>query len=230
MPWTLASLTQAIIDWAENPETTFEANVPNMIRMAELRIAETVQTPSVRQRSLGVMTPGVSTIAVPPDFLAQYSLFGVDRAGVQFPLLNKEDEFCRTAYPDVSYYERPEYYSIGGGNLITLAPTPDWAYPYVFTYFARPVSIVDAPGGTTYIGTNAEDVLFFACMKNGAVFMKEEADVIAMYDGLYMEAVYNFRVTGHGRNRKDWFRKPDRRKEVTGDSTVPPLQAPAAGG
>lgn len=217
MPWTYATLQAALVDWAENPESTFIANIPNAIRMAELRIGETVLLPAFRGMVQGVMTHGVRTVAQPIDFLAPYAFYGINRAGVHFPIQNKEDEFRRTAYPDPGYFHQPEYYSIADDKLLALAPTPDWDYPFTLTYYRRPPSIVD--NLTTWLGTNAEDVLFWACMKNSAVFMKEEADVVAMYEGLYQEAAFNLRTTGHGRMRKDWFRKPDRRKEVAADPT-----------
>jgi len=226
MPWTYATLLQAITDWAENPETTFQANLANIIRMAELRIAETIQLPSFRGTASGSLTHGVPTLAQPADFLAPYGFWLKDRAGIYSPILNKEAEFIRAAYPDLTYYTKPEYFSLTDDKLFALAPTPDWDYPYLLTYYRRPPSIVD--NLTTWLGTNAEDVLFFAAMKNAAVFMKEEQDVIAMYDGLYQEAAYNLRVTGHGRMRKDWYRKPDRRKEVAAESTYPPT--PQQGG
>jgi hypothetical protein len=224
MPWTLATLEQAITDWAENPEQTFVANLTNMIRMAEVRIGETVQVPSMRSIFQGTLQKGVPVVTLPADFLSPYSVFGYDRAFVQFPIPNKEDEFIRTAFPNHSYQARPEYYALTGQSNMYFGPDPDWTYPYTLTYFGRPESITTNSTGTTYVGTNAEDVLFFACMKNAAVFMKEEADVIQLYDGLYQEAVYNFRVTGQGRARKDWFRKPSKRKEVAAESTMPAPQ------
>lgn len=231
MPWTYLSLTQAITDWAENPEATFTANIPNMVRMAELRIAEQVQLATTRTLATGNLVQGAVAIFLPADYLAPYSLRLADRAGVYFFLKNKEDEFRRAAYPNPAYQSKPEYYSIAVGAIvpngpfgptIAFAPTPDWTYPYVFAYFGRPASIVD--NSTTYIGTNAEDVLFFACMKNAAIFMKEEPDVVAMYDQMFAESVSNFKLTGQGRARKDWYRKPDKRI----DPSAP--QATQAGG
>ncbi len=221
MPWDLASLKQAITDWSENPEATFVANLPNIIKMAEVRINETVPIVLFRGTVAGHVydnNPTPNLIIPPADMLAPFALWMVDPdTGWETPVKNKDEEFRRVAYP-LNYKTggpplgRPRWYSFDSPYGISVTPSPNKNYLWALAYLRRQPSIVDQT--STWLGTNAEDVLFFACMKNASVFMKGEPELTKTYDDMYREAVQNLLATGQGRARKDWHYKPDKRIET----------------
>ena len=69
-----AQLKQNIQDYTQNYETTFVADIPTFVEQAEQRIFNSVQFPSLRKNVVGTITPYNQYLALPPDFLAPYSL------------------------------------------------------------------------------------------------------------------------------------------------------------
>ena len=67
-------LKQLIQDYTQNYETTFVADIPTFVEQAEQRIFNSVQFPSLRKNMTGAITPYNQYLALPPDFLAPYSL------------------------------------------------------------------------------------------------------------------------------------------------------------
>jgi len=67
-------LSQAIQDYTQNYESTFIAYIPTFVEQAEQRIYNTIQFPSLRKNVTGNITQYSQYLALPPDFLAVYSL------------------------------------------------------------------------------------------------------------------------------------------------------------
>ena len=159
-------LSQAIQSYAENTESLFVQNIPTFVMEAERRIFNTVQLPSLRKNVTGTMTSGNKYVALPDDWLANYSLAVIDADDTYSYLLNKDVNFIRESYPSPTSTGQPRYYAIFGPrssnlNELTLivGPTPDSAYEMELHYFYYPVSIVQQvitgvgsiTGGSGYI-------------------------------------------------------------------------------
>lgn len=142
-------LQQAIIDYSQNYESTFIANIPRFIEEAEKRIYNSVHLPSLRRNVTGTMTTSNSYLSLPDDWLAAYSVAVVDTTGNYHYLLNKDVNFLREAYPNPTDSGLPKYYSLFGSQFsnpkeLTLmaAPAPDNNYTVEMHYFYYPESIV----------------------------------------------------------------------------------------
>lgn len=145
-----AQLVTAVTDYTENIVSTVDMNT--FIRQAEQRIHNTIQFPSLRKNSVGVVSSTTPYLASPGDFLSVYSLAVIDASGNYNYLLNKDVNFLREAYPSASYQSQPQYYAIFGptvsGGTISnelsflLAPTPDQNYNVELHYYYYPASIV----------------------------------------------------------------------------------------
>lgn len=142
-------LSQAIQSYAENTESLFVENIPTFVMEAERRIFNTVQLPSLRKNVTGTMTSGNKYVALPTDWLANYSLAVIDAAGAYSYLLNKDVNFMRESYPTPTSTGQPKYYAIFGPRIdqanelsLILGPTPDASYGMELHYFFYPVSIV----------------------------------------------------------------------------------------
>jgi hypothetical protein len=101
MSFTYTTLTQAIKDYANTNETTFNNNIDNFITSAEDRILRSCQLPNFRKNVEGQMSAGTQYLATPSDFLAPFSLSVTDSNKQSFLLL-KEVAFLREAYPNAS--------------------------------------------------------------------------------------------------------------------------------
>ena len=74
MSFTYATLKSMIQDYTQNDETSFVANLPTFIRLAEERILQSVQLNVFQKNVSGNMTSGNQYLAVPSDFLSPFSL------------------------------------------------------------------------------------------------------------------------------------------------------------
>lgn len=214
-----ATLSATISSYLQNYETGFVANIPTFVKQAEQRIYNSVQFPSLRRNVLGLVSAGNQYLAAPDDFLAPYSLAVVDNTGRYQFLINKDVNFIREAYPTANSTGLPKYYSIFGPRStepaelsLILGPTPDLAYSVELHYYFYPESIVTA--STTWLGDNFDTVLLYGCLIEAYTFLKGEADLLALYDGKYKEALALAKRLGDGMDRQDAYRSGQYRQPV----------------
>jgi hypothetical protein len=221
-------LQAANCDYTQNFEQDFVANIPVFVQQAEQRIFNTVQFPSIRKNVMGVTSTSNKYLSCPNDFLAVYSLAVVDALGNYEFLLNKDVNFIRQAYPNPTSTALPKYYALFGPTtsndpspVITdeltfiLGPTPDAVYNVELHYYYYPESITVAADGRTWLGDNFDSVLLYGSLVEAVTFMKGEADMVALYDGKYKEALGMAKRLGDGMERQDSYRSGQYRQAVT---------------
>ena len=202
MAWTYATLVQAIKDWTENDETTFNSQIDFFIRNAEERILYSVDLDVFRKNQTGTCTINNKYLAAPADFLAPFALAITASGSKQF-LLNKDVEYLQE-YNPTNAAGIPKYYALFDINNFILAPAPNSAYEVEIHYFYRPESIVTA--GTTWIGDNAEQALLYGCLFEAYTFMKGEQDILNLYNQRFAEALTRLKNLGEGRENSDAYR------------------------
>ena len=208
MSWTFTTLKSAIQDYTQNTETSFVSNLPTFIVQAEDRIIKSVELPNFRKNVTGTFTASNQYLSTPTDYLYPYSLAVLDSDSNYSYLLNKDVNFIREAYPlSGSNKGLPEYYAQFDNDYFIVAPTPDANYTVELHYFYLPTSITTSSDGTSWIGTNAPDVLLYGSLVEAYTFMKGEPDIISTYDKRYKEALSQLVVQNDGRNRKDAYRR-----------------------
>ena len=223
-------LTAAICDYTQNFDTDFVSNIPVFVEQAEQRIYNSVQFPSIRKNQYSAITANNKYISLPIDFLAVYSLAlvtGVTSANLDTGtfeyLLNKDVNFIRQAYPAPNSTGEPKYYALFGPTILNstittelsliLGPTPDATYYVELHYYYYPESIVTA--ATTWLGDNFDSVLLYGSLVEANTFMKGEADMTALYNGKYNEALALAKRLGDGMERQDAYRSGQFRQAVT---------------
>jgi hypothetical protein len=206
-----AQLVTAIEDYTETTEATFVSQIPNFVQLAEERIYNTVDLPSLRRNVTGTLTINNKYLSVPSDFLSVYSLAVIKTDGTYEYLLNKDVNFIRQAYPQPTDTDIPKYYAIFGPDsssptnlTIILGPTPDLAYSAELHYFYYPESIVTA--STSWIGDNFESALLYGALREAVIFQKGEQDMVAYYEKMYMESLGLLKNLGDGKLRRDAYR------------------------
>lgn len=188
-------------------ENEFSADQLAMFtQQAEQKIYNTVQIPALRRNVTGNMTEGSPYLQVPSDFLYCYSLAAVDDNGYYHFLVNKDVSFIREAYPvnSVSNYGVPRYYANFDNTVFIVGPTPDASYASEMHYGYYPESIVTA--GTSWLGTEFDSALLNGALMEAIRFMKGEADVVGMYEKLYLQAITLLKQLGDGKLRQDSYR------------------------
>jgi hypothetical protein len=200
-----ASLATLIQQYCESTETSFVANIPTFVQLAEERIYNSVQIPAIRRNQIGTLSIGNKYLTLPPDWLATFSLAVITPVtGVQEFLLDKDVNFIRQSYPNPSDTGVPKYYAIFDDNTLILGPTPDNAYQVEMHYYYYPQSIVTA--GTSWLGDNYSTVLLYGALREAYTYLKGEADMMAYYEQKYQEAMQQLMRLGDGLNRRDAYR------------------------
>ena len=221
-----AALVVAISDYTENTFQTVDVNL--FITQAEQRIYNSVQFPSIRKNVTGTITASNKYLSAPDDFLATYSLAIFSGSGPYTFLLNKDVNFIREAYPTPTDTGTPKYYALFGPTTTTgppslptnelsfiLGPTPDATYSAELHYYYYPESITTIASGQTWLGDNFDTVLLYGSLVEAYTYMKGEADLIALYDGKYKEALGLAKRLGDGMERQDAYRSGQYRQAVT---------------
>jgi hypothetical protein len=209
-----ATLTTLIQQYCESTETSFVANIPTFVQLAEERIYNAVQIPAIRRNQTGTLSANNKYLTLPSDWLATFSLAVIDPVtNAQEFLLDKDVNFIRQSYPDPDDTGVPKYYAIFDDNTFILGPTPDAAYQVEMHYYYYPTSIVTA--GTSWLGDNYENILLYGSLREAYLYLKGEADMMNYYEQRYQEAVQQLMRLGDGLNRRDAYRSGQVRVPVT---------------
>jgi hypothetical protein len=208
-----------IADICENEFT--EDQYAMFTQQAEQKIYNTVQLANLRKNVTGTLTASNKYLACPLDFLSVYSLAIYPAAGGNYEfLLDKDVNFIRQAYPNPATTGKPKHYAIFGPqsndvNELTfiLGPTPDATYNAELHYYYYPESIVTA--GETWLGENFDSALLNGALIEAIRFMKGEADMVKLYQDMYMQAIALLKNLGDGKQRTDTYRDGQTRIKVS---------------
>ena len=202
MAWTYATLVQAIKDWTEYDETTFNQNIDTFIRNCEERIIYTAQMEVFRKNVSGTCTNGNQYLSAPSDYLSPYSL-SITSSGSKVFLLNKDAEYVQEYNPSGAT-GIPKYYALFDVDNFILAPVPASGYVSELHYYYRPESIVTA--GTTWLGTYAEQAMLYGSLSEAYIYMKGEDSLQQKYENRFIESLTRLKNLGEGRENIDTYR------------------------
>lgn len=203
---TYTELKQAIQDYASNYETSFIAHIDEFIVMTEKRILQDARLPLEQSATVLTLTPSTPDLSLTAltDFTSVDSV-AINIAGVYTYLDNKDEEYMRMAFPNITTTGTPRLYCVHDQSTLQFAPTPDIAYDVELRYLSYPESITST-GTTTWLSLNYESALLYGALRDAAVYLKEEADVIAMYENKYAEALGQITTFGAKRASVDRYR------------------------
>ena len=203
---TYTELYQAIQDYTANTETSFVSHIDQFIVMAEKRIFNEAKLPVEQSAITLALTPGSSLIDVSAvnGYIAVDSI-AVTVGGAYAYLDNKEEEYLRVAYPNPATVGKPRLYNVYDNKTLKVAPTPDIAYAVELRYASYPPSITVGKT-TTWLSTNYEFALLYGALRDAAIYLKEEPDVVAMYENKYTEAMNEVIEFGKKRAGLDGYR------------------------
>lgn len=212
-----AELCQSIADICENEFTADEYAL--FAQQAEQRIYNTVQLANLRKNVTGTLTASNKYLSAPSDFLSTYSLAVIDADGDYHFLLNKDVNFIREAYPRATSTGLPKHYAIFGPQSsdpnelsFIVGPTPDASYSVELHYYYYPESIVTA--GDTWLGENFDSALLNGALVEAIRYMKGEADMVKLYQDMYLQSIALLKNLGDGKQRMDAYRDGQVRVQV----------------
>ena len=82
--------------------------------------------------------------------------------------------------------------------------------------FYVPVTLVNNPAGTSWVGNNFETVLLYGSLREAVVFQKGEQDMVAYYEQKYQESLALLIMLGEGKDRRSAYRDGQLRMPVPG--------------
>tara|TARA_R100000951_G_scaffold55798_1_gene46885 strand:+ start:41 stop:688 length:648 start_codon:yes stop_codon:yes gene_type:complete len=212
MSFTYGELKTAIQDFAENTETTFVTNLPVFIRSAEDRVFTLVDLELFRKNANANLTIGSEYLSVPSDYLASFSL-QITTTGSKSFLDFKDVNFVQQYAIDKNANGTPKYYGVFDVNNFIVSPTPDVAYTTELHYYYRPTSLTaGADSGTTWLSTNAPNVLLYGSLVEAYTYMKGEADMMQLYEQRFAQEIQRLKDLAEARENSDAYRRglPDR--------------------
>ena len=212
MALTYNQLVQAIQDYTQVTEDTFNNNIPNFVRNTELVVNNTVQLPAFRRNVTGQATQLFQYLNLPSDFLSLFSLAVINDQNDYNYLFQKDVNYIREAYPYPTSLGEPKYYGIFSSTALILGPTPDQSYNMEMHYYAAPVSIVDA--GISWLGENYPYVLLNGSLYFAYGFLKGESDMIQYYKQAFDDTLTSLKMLGDGKDREDNYRTVQVRDQV----------------
>jgi hypothetical protein len=198
---TLVALLQ---DYTQNSSTEFVAAIPDIVKLAEDRIYQSVQIPALKRNATSNFGVNSKYLATPNDFLAAYSMAVKSASGVYFYMLEKEVGYINEVFPNPTATGVPRYYALFNESAFIVAPTPNANFEVELHYFYEPPSIVDT--GSSWLGDNTQSVLFYGALCEAYTYMKGEADLTALYRQRYDEALGRLKNLGEGMDKRDNFR------------------------
>jgi len=178
---------------------------------AEQKIYSSVQIPALRKNQTGTLTLDNEYLTMPSDMLFVYSLAIVNSSDYVY-LLNKDVNFMREAYPNPATTGTPVHYALFDQTSLIIGPTPDANYSSEIHFGYYPESIVTA--GTTWLGTEFDSALLNGALMEAIRFQKGEADMVALYEKFYIQAMVLLKNLGEGKLREDTYRSGQVRREV----------------
>ncbi len=193
-------------------EQTFTADQHAMFaQQAEQKIYNTVQLPALRKNQTGTLTSGNKYLTMPTNMLYVYSLAIISGSDYIY-LLDKDSNFIREAYPNPATTGIPKHYAIFDSDTFIVGPTPNASFSAELHFAYYPESIVTA--GTTWLGTNFDSALLNGALVEAIRFQKGEADMVALYEKMYVDAIALLKNLGDGKLREDTYRSGQTRREV----------------
>ena len=223
---TLAELKTLIQNFCESTETTFTSTLNDIIKNAEDRIFELVQSDFFRKNVQGTLTTGSRFLTCPTDFLSSFSLAVIDSNNDYEFLLKKHSSFMQEYSVDISDTSlrgKPLYYAdfdkelssaSNNGSTIIVAPVPDQAYSVELHYLYKPNSLVTDTTGT-WLSTNARNALLYASLVEAYTFLKGEPDLMALYENRFQQEILRLKNRAEARGRRDEYRYDSLRTQVT---------------
>ena len=199
-------------------EQTFTANQHALFtQQAEQKIFNSVDLPAMRNVDTSNLTAGNEFYTTPDGYLHTYSL-AIVNSDTQTFLLNKDSNFLREAYPVTTTAKRglPKFYAyhsaVGSNVRFMFSPIPDANYTLEHIHAKYPTSIVTAGG--TYLGDNFDTALLNGTLLEAIRFQKGEADMIALYEKHFLQAITLLKQLGDGKLRQDMNRSGQSRTKV----------------
>jgi len=219
MGLTYVQLKQGIQDWTENDSTEFTAATGSgvapidfCIELAENRLMREADINNFRKTTTFTLSADTNVSAIPQEvYVTRY----MKNSTGDF-LEEKDDTFIREYTQNSDTTGTPKFFgytNAGSGYSSSnrqvnylFGPVPSVDTTLEIGYTVKP-SGLSSTNANTYVGDYAPDVILYGSLVEASIFMKDEAEKLQRYQGLYDRSLQTFISQEHLRKRTDEFIK-----------------------
>ena len=214
---TYSELVTQIREYTETDSNVFTTVIVNdFIEHAELRIFRDVDLDVFRKYQTASLTSGDAFVGMPGatpssfSFIRSVNIFSPSGSlgGLtdnERRYLEKKDTTFMSEYaPNRTTTGIPKYYANWDNDTIILAPAPNAAYTIELAYNAQETGL-SSSNTTTWVSTNAPQLLLYACLIEAFKFLKNP-NMVAMYTQAYQDVITPLAAEQIGRRRREEYK------------------------
>jgi len=203
---TYADLKAAITNTAENDGSEFTAEIPNFISRAELRLTKDIDDAGLDEYTAITLTAGSAVVSLNDRVrIVRNVNYTTSASSVRTNLLQRTFEYIVDYWPVSASTGTPRYYSRKNNTSIYIVPTPASTLTGEIQTVSQPLALASATGTsvttTNYFSSYCYDALFYACMMEATMYMKDW-NTIPAWQAQYEAAIITLRNQAR-RSRQD---------------------------
>jgi hypothetical protein len=223
---TYNELVQNIRNYMETDSNVLSDSVINtFILMTENRILRDIDLEVFRQSDLGSLTAGNKYLTMPPDILTHRYMLIKDTTTNEDTFLDFRDvSYVKEYWEDDTETGKPKYYAVWNETTFIVAPTPAQNYQVELGYIRKPAQLSSSTP-TTWLSTNAPEVLLYGCLVQAYSYTKGPVDMLGYFDQSYRQSLAGLGIEQQGRRRRDEYRDGLVRTELLAPNPISPSEA-----
>ena len=177
---TYSDLKAAIISTTENDGSEFVSSIPSFIERTELRLTKDIDDVGLDTFNAITISASNPVVSLPNDRvrIIRNVNYTTSASSLKTSLLQRTYEYALDYWPYVSSsVGTPRYYSRKTNTAIYIVPTPTSTLTGEIQTVQQPLPLASATGTsvttTNYFSEYCYDALFYGCMMEATMFMKD---------------------------------------------------------
>ena len=204
--FTYDELIAAIQSWLEEGSLEFTGDLPTLVKLGESRLATDLNFEIFDVVVGGALVAGQFAQAIKPanwQGTRSIHLRDVGGGGLRRFLQRRSYEWCLDFEPDESATAEPQFYAEFTETEFFMVPASDDTYAFELRQIQTPDSLAPA-NQTTWLGTNAGDLLLYTCLIASEEWLKSDGGEVAAWKTTYGEVMATRRLELRRQWRSDY--------------------------
>lgn len=182
--FTYDQLFAALETWPEDDADEYQADLPRIISLGETKLIVDLNIEIFDQVDSSIVVTGNNRLVPKPDGCISTRTLWLITANVRTRLDQRSRDWCDNFAPDPTVLTVPRYYCEYSEDFWYIVGTPNQSGTAQANMIIRPPGLSDS-NQDTWLGTNAGDLLFAACLMEAEQWLKADdryADIKGTYD------------------------------------------------
>lgn len=167
---TYESLVSDIVAYAERTDTTFTAQVPRLIMLAEDWLSREVKGLGRWKVSEGALAAATPTL-VKPERWRETGYMKITGGGATTFVKKRDLTYCQQFWPETAQVDRPMFYAEYDYDYFLIVATPDIAYDLELGYYQKPEPLCEE-NQSNWLTENAPTTILYASLAEAQMFLK----------------------------------------------------------